>query len=163
MGNCAGCGSWTIKRQRLYDSGVTIPVFESEPGFGHCEFLGFRTPSDFGCNKFEAGTEHVFTERVQGEPWTRWVMTACPDCTEKPGFGCRRCAGTGNVRKYDDGYVGDERTRKHPLEVEGEKAFEIERRRKAAQAILDGLPPPAPPLDPTVLQPVRSNPIGDLI
>ncbi len=161
--NCSECKNWTLKRQRLYDSGATIAFFEAPEGYGTCEVLRVNTTPDFGCNKFEAGSEHVFTERVVGEPWTRWVMVACPDCPEQPGLNCKRCAGTGNVRKYDDGYVGEEQTRKHPREVEGEKAMEMERRRAAAQAILDGLPPPPAPIDPTVLQPVKSNPLGNLI
>ena len=50
-------------------------------------------------------------------------MGPCPDCTDSPGCqngrGCHRCAGTGNVRFYDDGYIGEERTRLHPKEKKG--------------------------------------------
>ena len=46
-------------------------------------------------------------------------MGKCPNCS---GLGCRvsngracdRCVGTGQVRFYSDGHIGNERTRTHP-------------------------------------------------
>jgi predicted amidophosphoribosyltransferase len=48
-------------------------------------------------------------------------MGPCPNCTGKGNQGdgaCDRCTGTGNVRYYEDGFVGEERSRMHPKEKE---------------------------------------------
>jgi ribosomal protein L40E len=80
------------------------------------------TDADFGCNAFhDCGDlpRIVYLDSKRGEPWQYWQMGPCPECVGKGSQGdssCRRCAGTANVRYYDDGFVGDERTRKHPRE-----------------------------------------------
>jgi len=58
-------------------------------------------------------------------------MVPCPECTgidmkqiyaSPVGNRGHRCAGTGLVRLYDDGYVGDEQTRMHPKQKEYDEA-----------------------------------------
>jgi predicted RNA-binding Zn-ribbon protein involved in translation (DUF1610 family) len=117
MSNCAGCKYWIIERGISYTDGTYIGTFQNPAGRGECQILTVQTAEDFGCNKFEAGTEHRIITRKIGAPHQHWVMIPCPDCEGK-GDGARghRCAGTGLVRLYDDGYVGDEQTRLHPKE-----------------------------------------------
>jgi hypothetical protein len=93
--------------------------------------LNIETPAEFGCAKFEQARHsseakvffevQVETERKDGAPWQHFTMIECPACSGHPGLGeagrCK-CAGTGKTRLYDDGYVGDEHTRKHPKELE---------------------------------------------
>ena len=117
--SCADCASWVRKRKKVYDDGTEVVSFDGE----FCDLLAIKTTADFGCQKFTQmadGWDHTVIERVDGAPWQRFKMGACPDCAGRgSGVGagaCYRCAGSGLVRFYDDGYVGEERTRKHPKE-----------------------------------------------
>jgi hypothetical protein len=123
---CENCTHWLIKRQTNYSSGEVIVNFEALAGHGHCTFFDRPEPADFGCVRFEVAAsplDHVEVAHKEGEPWRNFRMIPCPDCHPNGGAGGRghRCAGTGLVRLYDDGYVGDEQTRKHPKEIEWEK------------------------------------------
>lgn len=114
---CSDCASWLTARITRYSDGSHITTYEAPHGKGHCGVLGLETAADFGCLSFSqehAGHAEI-TEKV-GPPWKHWVMIPCPDCIGDNVPGCRRCAGTKNVRRYDDGFVGDERTRLHPNE-----------------------------------------------
>jgi RecJ-like exonuclease len=155
---CANCAKWTTERKDVYEDGSEIVRQKCADGKGHCGELQIGTPATFGCNAFAAGDVHVAITRKSGAPWQHFVMIPCPDCQ---GRGSNegvdhRCAGTGKVRLYDDGHIGEERTRKHPKELELEKRAADEKRRAAAQAVLDGIPlPPTPEvIDGTVLKPM---------
>lgn len=123
---CVTCDNWVLKRRRLYDDVSEVVYFEATPGAGRCEILKIDTKAEFGCTAHvELSAEradHIVTEKINGAAWQHWKMGKCPDCR---GIGsistswrpaCERCVGTGNVRFYDDGYVGEERTRRHPKE-----------------------------------------------
>lgn len=117
---CDGCANWITVIKTLYESGDEIVHLETAAGTGRCTPLAINTVKDFGCTKFIAGREHVQTlERKSGAPWQHSYAGPCPDCVGKGNSGdggCSRCAGTGKVRHYDDGFVGEERTRLHPKE-----------------------------------------------
>jgi len=117
--NCEKCSHWTVRRATAYGDGTVIENWKAEDGKGQCDSLGIETAHDFGCNRFLEGDAHDVLTRKDGYPWQHFVMIPCPDCGGK-GDGARghRCAGTGLVRLYDDGYVGDEQTRMHPKEKE---------------------------------------------
>lgn len=122
---CVFCRHWIVKRRRLYADGSEVVLFEAPRGRGRCQMLAQETDPNFGCRSFEAAPEggHVATELIEGAPWQHWKMGACPDCGGRgsgvAGGACRRCAGIGQVRHYDDGHIGEERTRRHPKEPEG--------------------------------------------
>lgn len=124
MTQCTNCKFWTTRNVTQYTDGSVVVNFESPDGRGVCSVLGQLTDHDFGCNKFVTGTEHEFVSEVkEGAPWQHSHAGPCPDCSgagssEGVGAGCRRCVGTGKVRHYDDGHVGEERTRKHPMELD---------------------------------------------
>lgn len=116
--SCAICQHWTVQRVTTYDDGSIVERWKAPEGVGHCELLGIATDPGFGCNRFiESFYDHVETLKKPGAPWQHFVMIPCPDCAGK-GDGGRghRCAGTGLVRLYDDGHIGDEQTRRHPKE-----------------------------------------------
>lgn len=121
---CNTCSHWVLKRRRLYADGTEKVYFWVSGGNGLCTRLQRETGPQFFCADFtdDATFDHVETENVSSEPWQNWKMGKCPDCDGRgSGLGeiassCWRCAGTGNVRFYDDGHVGDERTRRHPKE-----------------------------------------------
>lgn len=118
MSKCESCQHWTIKRVTTYGDRSIIDNWTAPSGKGHCESLGIETAHDFGCNRFiEDAGDHVAITIKPGAPWHHFKMIPCPDCAGK-GDGARghRCAGTGLVRLYDDGYIGDEQTRLHPKE-----------------------------------------------
>ena len=115
--NCAECGYWTTQRKTVYGDGSEIVTYTAPPDKGQCAPLGIDTASDFGCNKFSTGG-HVRVTRKDGAPWQNFRMIQCPSCSGNPGGGDCKCAGTGLTRLYDDGFVGDERTRRHPKESE---------------------------------------------
>jgi predicted RNA-binding Zn-ribbon protein involved in translation (DUF1610 family) len=119
MGDCRDCAAWVTARVTDYGDGTRIVNFESSSGKGECHVLKIETAEDFGCNKFRPGNYRVVVTRKDGYPHQYFTMIPCPDCGGK-GDGGRghRCAGTGLVRLYDDGYVGDEQTRMHPKEKE---------------------------------------------
>lgn len=166
--SCAGCRHWITARKSVYEDGTEIVSYLSQSGRGSCGVLGIDTAPTFGCNQFTASDGHEQINRKSGSPWHHFVMIPCPDCggrgSEAPASGVvetairadNRCAGTGFVRLYDDGHIGDERTRKHPKEIEIEQAQAHEKERARAQAILDGLPLEVDPevIDGTVLKPI---------
>jgi len=116
---CLDCGNWVLARTTRYEDGSEVVNYSAPEGKGHCDVLGVDTAADFGCTAFVVGG-HVKTATKSGSPWSHWTMVNCPDCQGKgsAGSSCHRCAGTGNVRRYDDGHVGEERTRMHPKEKE---------------------------------------------
>lgn len=117
---CAGCANWITKRETVYEDGSRIVTYAApDETAARCELLKIDTASNFGCNSFAPGEHTVVTEKT-GAPWQHWKMGPCPNCqgAGSSGGACHRCAGTGNVRFYDDGYIGEEQTRKHPKEAE---------------------------------------------
>lgn len=117
---CESCQHWTIRRVTAYGDGTIITNWSAPGGFGHCASLGIETTFDFGCNRhIDSANDHHEVTHKDGHPWQHFKMVPCPDCDGK-GDGGRghRCAGTGLVRLYDDGHVGDEQTRTHPKERE---------------------------------------------
>ena len=117
---CADCSHWITVRKTAYDDGSEIINWRSAlDDKGSCSCLGIETTSFFGCLHFKEGHDHAVIDRKSGAPWQNWRMDTCPDCGGHPGdhSGAKcRCAGTGQVRWYDDGFVGDELTRLHPKE-----------------------------------------------
>ena len=120
MGECADCKNWILQRKTLYEDGSEIINHQPPNGNGHCEVLKVDTAPDFGCNKFEAGDEHYeILARKSGAPWHHHYRGPCPDCKGRGSNEtamCRRCCGCGLVEYYDDGYIGEEATRRHPNE-----------------------------------------------
>jgi len=115
---CANCQKWVIQRVTDYEDGSRIINLKSTEGNGFCEVLKIETGADFGCNKFEEGNLHIeVMGKKPGSPWHHSQWGKCPDC-DGVGFGCRRCAGTARVLYYDDGYIGEEQTRRHPNETD---------------------------------------------
>lgn len=119
---CANCTHWLTKEITTYSDGSEVVHFQAADGMGRCGALGIDTLASFSCASFSEGITHVIVrDHKRGSPWQFWRMDACPDCTGRGNQGegsCHRCAGTGKVRHYDDGYVGEERTRMHPKERE---------------------------------------------
>lgn len=116
---CDGCNSWRRGTRTSYGDGSVREDLLEQP---RCAMLNIVTAADFGCVHYadDAGGQ-MLQEAKAGAPWQNWRMVPCPDCRAAGNAGdgaCGRCTGTGNVRAYDDGYVGDERTRRHPKEVE---------------------------------------------
>jgi hypothetical protein len=134
---CDGCANWITLSKTLYESGDEVVHSRTELGKGLCKLLGIETAADFGCVKHEAGDDHVLiVARKSGAPWQHSVAGPCPDCAGKGNngdSGCHRCAGTGKVRYYEDGYVGEERTRLHPKEREHAAPLKC----KACDAIIE--------------------------
>jgi hypothetical protein len=120
MDTCSVCHHWTQKRKRIYSDGTEIVYFVVLGGNGHCEKLERETEPDFGCKYFDhaPGYDHIVTDTLSNAPWECFKIGDCPDCNGRgsglEGGACRRCAGTGKVRFYDDGYIGEEQTRRHP-------------------------------------------------
>ena len=115
---CERCNHWTVQRVTKYGDGSTIENWRAASGKGACDSLGIETDALFACNRFFEGSgDHVEIVHKHGAPWQHFKMIPCPDCGGL-GDGGRghRCAGTGLVRLYDDGHVGDEQTRMHPKE-----------------------------------------------
>jgi len=121
---CDGCANWITAVRTAYDDGSTVTNREAPEGAGDCRHLRISTAPDFGCAAFAPGDDHVLVERKAGAPWQHFVMIDCPNCRGKgsDGGACHRCAGTGKVRLYDDGHVGEEQTRMHPKEREAAQA-----------------------------------------
>lgn len=120
--DCDKCNHWTTQRKTAYDDGSEISTYDAPACSGHCSILTMETAADFGCKHFAAmvGVDHIALTKKSGSPWHHFVMVPCPECrgNGSTGGACRRCAGTANVRKYDDGHVGEEQTRTHPKELE---------------------------------------------
>jgi len=116
---CDECEHWITTRETHYEDGSTVVNYRCPDGKGRCNILGIDTDPDFGCNKFSGGTLRAVISYKSGAPWQHHVMGACPDCEglgSQTGSACMRCAGTAKVRYYDDGHIGEERTRLHPDE-----------------------------------------------
>lgn len=127
---CVDCRYWITVDKTVYEDGAEIIHWASSED-GHCTYLAIRTTPEFGCMAYVAGDDHAKIERKDGAPWQHFKMIPCPDCAGvQPGelyshpAGSRghRCAGTGLVRLYDDGHVGDEQTRLHPKQKEYDEA-----------------------------------------
>lgn len=126
-GRCDTCGNWLLERKAIYGDGTEIVTHRAPDGKGRCRVLDTYTDPGFGCVSHELGG-HVDVINKEGAPWQNWVVDACPDCkgqgtiTHGVNDGhldysvCGRCVGTGKVRHYDDGYIGEERHRRHPKE-----------------------------------------------
>jgi len=121
---CADCYQWLTQRVTDYEDGSRIVNFKSTDGKGHCGILNIETDPDFGCNKFMEGHEHIeIMAKKTGSPWHHSTRITCPDCKGTGVVGplgdvsCERCCRTGTCLKYDDGYIGEEKTRRHPNEV----------------------------------------------
>lgn len=120
---CSECAHWVMQRKTVYDDGSEVVTFQAPEGKGHCEELNLDTTPEFFCGalKPDLDSKTIRISRKAGAPWQHWTMIPCPQCSGKGNAGdgaCDRCAGTSNVRRYDDGFVGDERTRIHPKERE---------------------------------------------
>ena len=120
---CDGCGNWVRERKTLYGDGTEIVTYTAPEGKGRCRVLALDTDPTFGCTSFQEGG-HVDITPKTGFPHHHFVMIHCPACSGNPGGGGCKCAGTGLVRLYDDGYVGDERTRRHPKDAENPPAID---------------------------------------
>lgn len=118
---CSDCRKWLTQRVTDYEDGSRIINLSCEDGRGRCEELNIETAPDFGCVRFIPGNNHIeIMGRKTGSPWHHSQWGGCPDCGGvgvSGGGACRRCAQTGRVLYYDDGYVGEEQTRMHPNEV----------------------------------------------
>lgn len=112
-----------------------VDTFRATEGKGRCGVLDVDTTPEFGCKSFSqamaadniqddptgTGFKHTLTTHKSGAPWQYSRADRCPDCSGKGNAGdgsCDRCQGTGKVRYYDDGFIGEERTRLHPKERE---------------------------------------------
>lgn len=116
--NCIECARWLRESRTIYGDGTVI--VGGRPQW--CRALDRHTDPDFGCVKYApaAPGDQIEETRKDGAPWQNWSMGPCPDCRGAGNAGdaaCHRCTGTGNVRHYDDGYIGEERTRRHPNET----------------------------------------------
>ncbi len=118
--SCSECANWVVERQRLYGDGTRQTYYKAPEGKGRCTILPLDTDPGFHCSMFSPGSEHVKIDNVEGAPWEHWDMGPCPECRGRGcpegGGACMRCVGTGKVRFYADGFVGEERTRRHPKE-----------------------------------------------
>jgi hypothetical protein len=119
--HCSNCRFWLTHRVTDYEDGTRIFNFKAPEGKGRCESLMMETAPDFGCTKFQEGHEHVeIMGKKPGSPWHHSHYITCPDCN---GTGvvndgtCGRCCRTGRCLLYDDGYLGEEKTRRHPSEA----------------------------------------------
>lgn len=117
---CSSCSNWITERKTVYDDGSEIINYASPKGEGHCDILNVDTTPDFGCLSFKEGNNIIINHKT-GAPWQYWEYKPCPECNGRGSYSdrnghCNRCVGTGNVRYYDDGYIGDEKTKKHPKE-----------------------------------------------
>jgi hypothetical protein len=128
MDDCLTCKSWICQRVMCYGDGSTVIKFETPEGRGECTLLKIETTADFGCKRFIEGRDHIeVLGHKAGSPWQYFTLGPCPDCKDSagPGWMCRRCAGTAKVRYYDDGFVGDEQTKRHPKEPSDKVAAEL--------------------------------------
>ncbi len=152
--NCALCQNWITRRLTLYGDGSEVVRFESPEHKGQCVKLNIETEDTFGCSYFSPGDEHAEIERKANASWQNWRMGPCPDCSGRGsnGSACYRCIGTGNVRYYDDGYIGTERLRDRPDPNEN----------LVRPGHLRRLVVTTPTVDPgTILQPLKAEPATD--
>jgi hypothetical protein len=118
---CATCEKWFLRRETHYAGNGEVIINWSDPeGKGKCTVLNILTAPEFGCNQYEQGEPIVEVAHKPGEPWHHWVLGPCPTCKGNgvaAGVGIDRdCCGTGLVQYYDDGYIGENRTKMHPKE-----------------------------------------------
>lgn len=114
---CSDCAAWIVTTKNVYEDGDEIVTNQAPDGKGNCQILNVATPSDFGCTQHRPGDSHALSVQKTGSPWHHFLMIPCVVCQGGPTCGGHcQCAGTGLVRKYDDGFVGDEKTRRHPKE-----------------------------------------------
>ena len=140
---CSACAYWLRGTWRSY--GFTPPEFSpaaEDPSAGLCRdaenpLSGHTTPAGFGCLRFtekQSDEDQLIRETYDREPWEVWHMIRCPDC-RPPGVtgeaACHRCAGTGQVPQYADGYVGEQQTWEHPIAKE--RRVQREREARAAK------------------------------
>jgi hypothetical protein len=120
MDKCDSCANWTTRRVTRYGDGSEVVNWRAPGNRGRCSVLDVDTQPTFGCVEHAPGDEHVVGVWKNGAPWQHWIVGSCPDCggAGSGGAVCSRCAGTGKVRHYDDGHVGEEQTRLHPRERE---------------------------------------------
>lgn len=118
---CSTCSKWFVRKETHYGNGEII-INWSDPPRGRCRVLDVLTLPDFGCNKYEEGVPIIEIAHKEGEPWHHAVHGPCPDCKgnglNEHGRRDDRCCGTGIVLHYDDGYIGENRTKMHPKEQE---------------------------------------------
>ena len=119
---CSTCSKWFVLRETKYANGETIVNWSAPEGTGQCRVLNVDTPHHFECNQYTLGSPIIETTFKTGSPWHHAVHGPCPDCK---GRGLTaddkrddRCCGTGIVLHYDDGYIGENRTKMHPKEKE---------------------------------------------
>ncbi len=138
---CDECKFWFRGTRRQYKNHPIIFTSSTEEGKGVCKsggaVNGVTVGPTFGCIDFLPFSDLSDQEEFivyDLEQWEIWEMVPCPNCrgvgSTPNSTACDRCAGTANVRKYADGYVGDECTREHPVE----KARRIERQRQELMA-----------------------------
>lgn len=121
---CGDCAHWINRRTTLYADGSHVDTFSLPDGKGQCQQLNIETVETFGCIEYAEGHEHAVFSHKDGAPWEHWVYVPCPDCSGDAAKNidgrlnmCMRCAGIGKVRRYDDGFVGNERDQMHPEEA----------------------------------------------
>lgn len=121
---CSTCARWFVRKETRYGNGEVIVNWSDPEGRGRCTdpAIGILTSAEFGCTKYETGVPIVEIVRKDGEPWHHWTFGPCPKCK---GNGVTdiastrvddQCCGTGRVRYYDDGFIGENRTYLHPKE-----------------------------------------------
>ena len=119
---CSTCSKWFVRKETHYGNGEVIINWQDPPR-GRCRALDFITTATFECNQYEVGVPIVEVIHKDGEPWHHWVIGPCPKCN---GNGVTdnasprvddQCCGTGKVRYYDDGFIGENRTYRHPKET----------------------------------------------
>lgn len=115
---------WLTARVTDYEDGSRIFNMKLPDGKGQCEVLKIETSADFGCIKFKEGHEHIeIMGKKSGAPWHHKEWGVCPDCKglgvvgPLGDAGCDRCCRSGRVMYWDDGYIGEEKTRRHPKEA----------------------------------------------
>jgi hypothetical protein len=119
---CSTCAKWFVRKETHYGNGEIIINRQIPEGCGECQVLNIATNPAFECNQYQYGTPIVEIAHKDGEPWQHARHGPCPDCMGK-GLDANdrrddRCCGTGIVLFYDDGYIGNNRTKRHPKEME---------------------------------------------
>jgi len=134
LSTCSSCGKWLLRKETSYENGEVIVNWSDPEGRGECSYLSTCTHPSFGCNQYMNGGPLIERASKPGEPWHHWVLGPCPECHglgtggTAGGYVDNRCCGTGLVQYYDDGYVGDNKTKCHPKEkaLYGKKRDEVE-------------------------------------
>lgn len=169
--SCKECASWQRGVATIYGNGEVLTKLFDKP---KCrELNGAETPEDFHCNRYSEGIDAQMEQQTKsGAPWENWYYDRCPDCsgagssrgeTDNEGVAytgtgraCTRCAGTSKVRYYDDGFIGEEQKRLHPVEVALQKQARQQKIREEIARLEAGLDP-EPAVDPTKLNAVTRS------